>query len=111
MRSRSSGWYLKYNIADRTISDEYVRFMFPHAKRLVRLLHNTELLNETLFRSLAHARLMLDAWREDYNHHRPHSKLGWLTPAGYAARWTEDEELERRPSEALDDDRTPVPAG
>lgn len=32
-----------------------------------------ELLNETLFRSLPHARLMLKAWRDDYNHHRPHA--------------------------------------
>jgi transposase InsO family protein len=28
----------------------------------------------------------IEAWRHDYNHHRPHSKLGRLTPAGYAAR-------------------------
>lgn len=43
-----------------------------------------ELLNETLFRSLAHARAALEAWRRDYNEHRPHSKLGWMTPADYA---------------------------
>ena len=42
-----------------------------------------ELLNETLFRSLAHARAALEAWRRDYNEHRPHSKLGWMTPADY----------------------------
>ncbi len=70
-----------------------------------------ELLNETLFRSLTHARFMLEAWRDDYNHHRPHGKLGWLTPAGYAARWTQNEELEGRPSGAFDDGRIPVPAG
>ena len=70
-----------------------------------------ELLNETLFRSLPHARIALDAWRDDYNLHRPHSKLGWLTPASYAARWAENEELEGRPSGAFDDDRIPVPAG
>ncbi len=39
-----------------------------------------ELLNETLFRSLGHARGVLEAWRRDYNEERPHSKLGWLTP-------------------------------
>ncbi|MDC6679050.1 integrase core domain-containing protein, partial [Leclercia adecarboxylata] len=39
-----------------------------------------ELLNETLFRSLPHARGVLEAWRRDYNETRPHSKLGWLTP-------------------------------
>ena len=44
-----------------------------------------ELLNETLFRSLPHARAVLEAWRRDYNEQRPHSKLGWLTPQDYAA--------------------------
>ncbi len=43
-----------------------------------------ELLNETLFRSLPHARSVLEAWRRDYNERRPHSKLGWLTPQAYA---------------------------
>ena len=44
-----------------------------------------ELLNETLFRSLPHARTVLEAWRRDYNQERPHSKLGWLTPEAYSA--------------------------
>src|SRR5260221_10425350 len=44
-----------------------------------------ELLNETLFRSLPHARAVLGAWRQDYNADRPHSRLGWLTPQAYAA--------------------------
>ena len=43
-----------------------------------------ELLNETLFRSLPHVREMLAAWRQDYNHERPHSKLGWMTPLDFA---------------------------
>jgi putative transposase len=43
-----------------------------------------ELLNETLFRSLQHARGVLENWRRDYNEERPHSKLGWLTPRAYA---------------------------
>jgi putative transposase len=43
-----------------------------------------ELLNETLFRSLPHARAVLEIWRRDYNETRPHSKLGWLTPQAYA---------------------------
>lgn len=47
-----------------------------------------ELLNETLFRSLTHARDALEAWRRDYNTDRPHSRLGWLTPAAYAATFT-----------------------
>jgi putative transposase len=45
-----------------------------------------ELLNETLFRSLAHTRAVLEAWRIDYNNERPHSGLGWMSPAIYAAQ-------------------------
>ena len=43
-----------------------------------------ELLNETLFTSLAHARAVLAAWKDDYNKLRPHSALGNLAPATYA---------------------------
>jgi len=45
-----------------------------------------ELLNETLFGSLAHARVALAAWQLDYNTVRPHSSLGNLPPADYATR-------------------------
>jgi len=45
-----------------------------------------ELLNETLFTSLAHARVALEVWRRDYNTERPHSSLGNLTPVAYATR-------------------------
>ena len=44
-----------------------------------------ELLNETLFRSLPHTHAVLEAWRADYNTNRPHSRLGWMSPAIYAA--------------------------
>jgi putative transposase len=43
-----------------------------------------ELLNETLFYSLDHARRALAAWKDDYNTVRPHSALGNLPPAIYA---------------------------
>jgi len=44
-----------------------------------------ELLNETLFHSLADARAKIEAWRRDYNESRPHTSLGWMTPSEYAA--------------------------
>ncbi len=44
-----------------------------------------ELLNETLFTSLAHAREAVAAWADDYNTERPHSSLGYATPAAHAA--------------------------
>jgi putative transposase len=43
-----------------------------------------ELLNATLFSSLAHAQAVLTEWRRDYNTIRPHSSLGNLPPAYYA---------------------------
>lgn len=48
-----------------------------------------ELLNETLFTSLAQARAELANWQLDYNTVRPHSRLGGLTPAQIAATSTE----------------------
>ena len=45
-----------------------------------------ELLNKTLFTSIAQARAVLAAWKDDYNMVRPHSALGNLTPAEYVGR-------------------------
>jgi putative transposase len=47
-----------------------------------------ELLNETLFFNLAHARAALARWVADFNGCRPHSALGYQTPAAYAAQLT-----------------------
>ena len=43
-----------------------------------------ECLNEHVFLSLAEARATIEAWRHDYNHLRPHSSLGALTPTEFA---------------------------
>jgi putative transposase len=45
-----------------------------------------ELLNETIFYDLDHARAVLARWAASYNQQRPHSSLGYLTPAAYAAK-------------------------
>ena len=47
-----------------------------------------ELLNETLFFGLDHAREAIATWVADYNEHRPHSALRHQTPAAYAATLT-----------------------
>jgi putative transposase len=44
-----------------------------------------ELLNESLFLGLDHARTKIATWIDDYNQRRPHSALGYLAPAVYAA--------------------------
>ena len=56
-----------------------------------------ELMNETLFTSLAHARATVASWIHDYNTERPHSPLGYATPAAFAA-----ENEKRRPGLARD---------
>ncbi len=49
-----------------------------------------ECLNETLFSSLVEAQQTLEAWKEDYNTHRPHSALGNLTQQEFAEKMTMD---------------------
>ena len=44
-----------------------------------------ELLNETLFFTIGQAREILARWVDDYNTERPHSSLGYATPAAFAA--------------------------
>jgi putative transposase len=48
-----------------------------------------ECLNVHEFLSIDDAREKLEAWRIDYNHHRPHGALGHLTPSEYAKRGQE----------------------
>jgi len=42
-----------------------------------------ESLNEHWFTSVAHARVVIEAWRREYNEERPKRILGGLTPAVY----------------------------
>jgi len=43
-----------------------------------------ECLNENWFLSIDDARQKIEAWRQDYNNHRPHSALGNLAPGEFA---------------------------
>jgi len=83
-----------------------------------------EFLNETLFRNLGHARDLIAAWVTDYNTERPHSALGYQTPAGFALHLTtaiarpaaRDESSARRAiaqptPKGVHDHRAPVAAG
>lgn len=44
-----------------------------------------ERLNGYQFESGSEAQMIIDAWRSEYNQHRPHSSLGYRTPAEFAA--------------------------
>ena len=44
-----------------------------------------EILNREIFYSVKEAKFIVEDWRLDYNNHRPHSSLDYMTPAAYAA--------------------------
>ena len=48
-----------------------------------------ECLNDHWFTSLAHARVVIETWRREYNEERPKAVLDGLTPAEYARRLRE----------------------
>jgi putative transposase len=56
-----------------------------------------ELLNESLFLDLDHARSRIANRIDDYNQRRPHSALRYLTPAAYAANLSATSDRLRNP--------------
>jgi transposase InsO family protein len=59
-----------------------------------------ELLNAEEFGSLLEAKVLAKEWRREYNHVRPHSSLGYRTPAEYGAMVPRaDSAALRRPEE------------
>ena len=57
-----------------------------------------ELLNETLFMSIGHAREKIAVWADDYNTERPHSSLGYATPAAFAVELNKQWPASLRPT-------------
>lgn len=47
-----------------------------------------ELFDREVFETILEANVLYDDWREIYNHRRPHSSLGYLAPAAFAATLT-----------------------
>jgi putative transposase len=58
-----------------------------------------ELLNEILFFHLDHARASITRWAVDFNESRPHSAIGYLTPAAYATTFTATDDQLRNPAQ------------
>ena len=46
-----------------------------------------ECLNREVFRNGKEAQAIVEAFRQEYNNYRPHSSLGYLTPAEFARRY------------------------
>lgn len=62
-----------------------------------------ELLSQELFATLVEGQVLVEDWRSDYNERRPHSALGMMAPARFAASWRRSGSINPRLS--LDVDR------
>jgi len=49
-----------------------------------------ELLEGELSSHIVEMKYVVERWRTDYNHYRPHSRLGYMTPAGFAEQMSPD---------------------
>ncbi len=58
-----------------------------------------EFLNEALIFDLDNARTKIATWVADFNTARPHSALGYFTPAAYAANVTAMGDRHRNPDQ------------
>ena len=66
-----------------------------------------ELLNETIFYDLDQARPVIARWVASYNQSCPHSAIGYLTPAAYAATFTATDDRLRNPDQLRRSSVTP----
>ena len=50
-----------------------------------------ECLQQHWFLSIEEARRTIENWREDYNNERPHTSLGYQSPAEFVVKWQEEQ--------------------
>jgi putative transposase len=55
-----------------------------------------ECLSREWFRDLREARVLIERWRLFYNERRPHSALGYRTPAAARKKWTEEAKINQQ---------------
>jgi len=79
---------LREALAARGIQSSYIEPGSPWENGYVESFNSKlrdELLEREVFTSLLEARVMVEDWRVVYNERRPHSALGYVTPAAFAA--------------------------
>lgn len=85
----SSRHYLAWCV-ERSIATVHIQPGKPMQNGHVESFHGRfrdECLNASWFANLWDARRKIQAWRIGYNQHRPHSALGYRTPAEFARCW------------------------
>lgn len=50
-----------------------------------------EFLSGTLFLNITESRVLVEAWRQEYNKERPHQSLNYLTPQEFKQKWLKDQ--------------------
>ena len=76
---RYAGTTLSYIEPGAPWQNPYVESFNGHLRR--------ELLELESFNSLYEAQILIEDWRREYNHYRPHQSLGYQTPAAFASAW------------------------
>jgi transposase InsO family protein len=79
---------IKQWLKDKTVGTLYIEPGCPWENGYVESFHGRfrdELLNRELFYSVKEAKVLAENWRLEYNQHRPHSSLNYMTPAAFAA--------------------------
>ena len=54
-------------------------------------------LNREVFGNLLEAKVLVEAWRQQYNEKRPHSALGYKTPRAFARQFNSKRREAERP--------------
>lgn len=78
-------------LAENRIKTIYIEPASPWQNGFVESFHGRfrdECLNREQLWTLTEACVIVEDYRRDYNHHRPHSKLGYQSPAGFAVTQT-----------------------
>ena len=75
-------------LSESSVETLYIEPGCPWQNSYIESFHSrfrNEVLNRELFHSVKEARVLVEAWRLEYNNHRPHSSLADMTPAEFAA--------------------------
>jgi putative transposase len=91
LRSDNGPEFIAYAIRDWMANNDiktiYIKPGAPWEQPFIESFHDKlrdECLNREIFGSLLEARILIEQWRIEYNQRRPHSSLGYLTPAEFA---------------------------
>ena len=94
LRSDNGPEFIAYKIQDwlkeKAVKTLYIKPGAPWENGHIESFHDKlrdEHLNREIFGSLLEAKVLVEAWRIEYNQKRPHSSIGYQTPEEFAACW------------------------